>query len=192
MDQGGVGVFTVVGKRGNVSKLEWTDKDDGDGVYESHNLGLGSAFWIERNRYKWTKQQVAEFRLHCGDSYLGDWRDTLQEVKELAQDIENLLDGEGESLRAERDWPSNIISALMEFHDEEECDGPDDLLLEIEEVCEAVRTLRAHRNAVIEEVVAKLLNELSANYRGDEYDQGFDAAIAAVRSLAEPEGDENG
>ena len=35
-----------------MSEIEWADKDDGDGVYESHNLGCGSAFWIERDRYE--------------------------------------------------------------------------------------------------------------------------------------------
>ena len=32
------------------------------------------------------------------------------------------------------DWPSAIIEALGEFHDEEMCDGPEDLIKEIEVV----------------------------------------------------------
>jgi hypothetical protein len=32
------------------------------------------------------------------------------------------------------DWPSAIIEALGEFHDEETCDGPEDLIKEIEVV----------------------------------------------------------
>ncbi len=54
------------------------------------------------------------------------------------------------------DWPSAIIEALGEFHDEEMCDGPEDLIKEIEVVrlleqryYKALVALEANSNRII-------------------------------------------
>ena len=54
------------------------------------------------------------------------------------------------------DWPERIIEALGEFHDEEMCDGPEDLIKEIEVVrlleqqyYKALVALEANSNRII-------------------------------------------
>ncbi len=54
------------------------------------------------------------------------------------------------------DWPAAIIDALGEFHDEEMCDGPEDLIKEIEVVrlleqqyYKALVALEANSNRII-------------------------------------------
>lgn len=58
------------------------------------------------------------------------------------------------------DWPSAIIEALGEFHDEEMCDGPEDLIKEIEVVrlleqqyYKALVALEASSNRIINQAL---------------------------------------
>jgi hypothetical protein len=47
------------------------------------------------------------------------------------------------------EWAEMVIDALGEFHDEEECDGPEDLLREIASVCELARAELLRADGVV-------------------------------------------
>jgi len=77
-----------------------------------------------------TPERRREISLRCLDILLADnVADNV--IVQLRQDVQDLLGALDEAEQAHSQFKAKLIDALGDSHDEESCDGPDDLIAEV-------------------------------------------------------------